>query len=99
MRITLEDRLKQQFANEFSLLYKSWEKKPYYVFAEFAAKKKQHAHLPIDMLLYSLDIQHEVTLESDIFDFLTYDGCKEYDSYLLDRLPSILEKSSYILFM
>lgn len=95
MRMTLEDRLKQQFAIDFSLLNKNWKKKPYYSLAESAAKRKQHAHLPIDMLLYSLDIQHEVTLESDVFDFLTYDGCKEYDSYLFDRLPSILEQVVY----
>ena len=96
MKMDLEDRLKQQFANEFSLLYKNWEKKPYYVFAEAAAKKKQFAKLPVDMLLYSLDIRNEVSLEADIFDLITYDGCKEYESYIFDRLSYILEQTKYV---
>lgn len=96
MKMDLEGRLKQQFASEFSLMYRSWEYKPYYVFAESASKQKQFAHLPVDMLLFSLDIYPEVAFEEDIFDFLNYDGCREYEKYVFEKLPSILEKIKHI---
>lgn len=95
--MNLDDRLKQHFANDFSLLCeKNWEKKTYAAFAKSAAKKEQFAHLPVDMLLFSLDICHEVELETDIFDLLNYNGCKEYTNYIFSNLPCILEKIQHI---
>lgn len=97
MRMDLEYRLKQQFAYEFSLLYNDWWEKSLRVLAKTAAKKKQFSHLPIDMLLFSLDISQDQILEENVFDYLIfYDGCKEYERYSLEKFPSILEKANRV---
>lgn len=92
MNTEFDIQLKLRFSNEFSSLCKDWKDMPVYVLAEAAAKRKQFAHLPVDMLLYLLEIMNKATLASNVFDFLTYDGCKEYDRYIFEKKAEVLSQ-------
>ena len=94
---TIDEKIKEHFTEDISFIYKKWNEKTYDLIAEKASQKTQFAYLPVEMLVYILDIYETVELEKKTFELLNYDGCKEYINIKCKKAPLIIEKLKRIL--